>query len=165
MSQKDLEKNSLEKIINNIKNPKVILEAGRRDRYKKLVVEGKNKADENKESSGYSKGNKASPVDTYIEHKFRRKNDFDGFQYEEKTMLVDKDNRILIPKKIRDIEGIEPGDRIRFSDVNGEIILEKVSNRSELESDLEKGYKENAEKSKEINEEMILLSKEAFKDK
>lgn len=144
---------------------RLYIEYGTKDTYKRLIVERENSPEEDKVPQKTLEEINTSTVDSYITHKFKVVNNFDGHCYEGETMIVDKDNRILIPKNIRDKENIKPGDSIKFRDIDGEFILEKVSDKSGLEEDLKEGYKRNAEKAKEINKEMFSVAKKTLEKK
>lgn len=140
------------------------IETGRKDMYKELLFEDEKGPHEDRKKPRDLGKKEPSSVDSYLTYKFKKKGGFSGFNYEEKSILVDKDNRVLIPKKIRDKEGIGPGDRIKLADVNGEIILEKVSDRSDLKAELREGYKKSAEEAKRINKEIFSATREVFED-
>jgi len=77
------------------------------------------------------------------------------------TRKVGERGQVTIPKDIREKEGIRSGDEVEFHDEDGEVTIEK---KEDLEERLKEGYKAMAEKSREMSEEMLNASSEAFEE-
>ena len=75
---------------------------------------------------------------------------------EHKRKVGDR-GQVTIPKELRDRRGIEGGDEIEFVEVNDEILIKPPTD----EERLAEGYRERAERSRELAEKMEETSKEA----
>ena len=75
---------------------------------------------------------------------------------EHKRKVGDR-GQVTIPKEIRDHRGIEAGDEIEFVEVNDEIVIKPPTD----EERLAEGYRERAERSRQLAEEMAPASSEA----
>lgn len=70
---------------------------------------------------------------------------------------VGKRGQVTLPKELRDKLGIAAGDKVVVEEEEGKIVIKTPVTRN----DLEKGYRERAEKMKEIEDEMREASEEA----
>ena len=75
---------------------------------------------------------------------------------EHKRKVGDR-GQVTIPKEIRGRRGIEGGDEIEFVEANDEIIIKPPTD----EERLAEGYRERAERSRQLAEEMAPASSEA----
>jgi AbrB family looped-hinge helix DNA binding protein len=75
---------------------------------------------------------------------------------EHKRKVGDR-GQVTIPKEIRDRRGIEGGDEIEFVETNDEIIIKPPTD----EERLAEGYRERAERSRQLSKEMDPASSEA----
>jgi AbrB family looped-hinge helix DNA binding protein len=75
----------------------------------------------------------------------------------EHTRKVGDRGQVTIPKELRDRRGIEGGDEIRFIEVNDEIVIKPPVD----EERLAEGYKQRANRSRQLVEEMEGTSAEA----
>ncbi|MFA9517974.1 AbrB/MazE/SpoVT family DNA-binding domain-containing protein [Halopenitus sp. H-Gu1] len=65
--------------------------------------------------------------------------------------------QVTIPKELRDRRGIEGGDEIEFVEANNEIVIKPPTDKERLA----KGYRERADRSEQLAEEMEPASSEA----
>lgn len=70
---------------------------------------------------------------------------------------VGERGQVTIPKEIRDRRGIEAGDEIEFVEANDEIVIKPPTDNERLAE----GYRERAERSRQLAEEMDPASSEA----
>jgi AbrB family looped-hinge helix DNA binding protein len=75
---------------------------------------------------------------------------------EHKRKVGDR-GQVTIPKEIRDRRGIEGGDEIEFVEANDEIVIKPPTDKERLAE----GYRERAERSRQLAEEMAPASSEA----
>lgn len=66
--------------------------------------------------------------------------------------------QVTIPKELRDRRGIEGGDEIEFVEADNEIVIKPPTDKERLAE----GYRERAERSRQLAEEMHAASSEAF---
>lgn len=65
--------------------------------------------------------------------------------------------QVTIPKELRDRRGIEGGDEIEFVEANDEIVIKPPTDTERLAE----GYRNRAERSRQLAEEMAPASSEA----
>ncbi len=65
--------------------------------------------------------------------------------------------QVTIPKELHDRRGIEGGDEIMFVEVGSEIVIKPPTGNERLAE----GYRERAERSRQLAEEMVPESSEA----
>lgn len=65
--------------------------------------------------------------------------------------------QVTIPKEFRDRFGIRGGDEVVIHEEEGRLVIEKPVTRE----DLAEGYRQRAERSREIDQELDAISKEA----
>ncbi|MFH1100266.1 MAG: AbrB/MazE/SpoVT family DNA-binding domain-containing protein [Candidatus Micrarchaeota archaeon] len=80
--------------------------------------------------------------------------------YEQMTIMGER-GQITIPKAIREMEGLKPGNQIVVKIENSKIIVEKPLNKKEKEKLMAEGYKKMAKLDEETAEEWKNASKEA----
>ncbi|MFH0713958.1 MAG: AbrB/MazE/SpoVT family DNA-binding domain-containing protein [Candidatus Micrarchaeota archaeon] len=75
--------------------------------------------------------------------------------------IMGERGQITIPKAIREMEGLKPGNQIVVKIENSKIIVEKPLNKKEKEKLMAEGYKKMAKLDEETAEEWKNASKEA----
>ncbi len=75
---------------------------------------------------------------------------------EHKRTVGDR-GQVTIPKELRDRQGIKGGDEIKFVETNDEIVIKPPTDKERLAE----GYRERAERSQQLAEEMAPTSSEA----
>lgn len=75
------------------------------------------------------------------------------------TRKVGARGQVTIPKQIREKENLKEGDKVRFREEDGEVVLMKVYSKEELK----KAYTERAEEDRKLAEEWSRASTEANK--
>ena len=70
---------------------------------------------------------------------------------------VGERGQVTIPKELRDRQGIKGGDEIEFVETNDEIVIKPPTDKERLAE----GYRERAERSQQLTEEMAPASSEA----
>ena len=73
------------------------------------------------------------------------------------TRKVGDRGQVTIPKELRDRRGIEGGDEVEFVEVDSEIVIKPPTDKERLAE----GYRERAERSQQLAEEMEPVSSEA----
>ncbi len=79
----------------------------------------------------------------------------------ESTTIMGERGQITIPKAIRDLEGLKPGNKVVVKIEDNQIIVEKPLSKKEKEKLMAEGYKKMAKLDEETAEEWKYVSKEA----